>query len=252
MKNTSTLEPEEFLKTLQNLVNGDTSAENWQQLWDKVFKTFQEKVPPYWLLMPTTSYTREWQDYLHENLGLWMTFLRAQQEYIAQFSKMGLQSIERLRDKLGTTLSEPVSHDTRALYSLWLDSAQEAYTQCVSTEEYREILAHLLNTLMAWKQHERKMLDSMLGTLDLPTRKELDQFNALLQQVRSEVKNIQAEQYGANIDEMHTEINALRAELDMLKNVGKKPTPVSKRIFPKAEETPPITKPKISHDSDEV
>lgn len=245
------IESEEFLKIVQNLVHGDASAENWQQLWDKVFKTFQEKVPPYWLLMPTTGYTREWQDYLHDNLELWMTFLRAQQGYIAQFSKMGLQSIERLRDKLGTTVSESAPHDTRALYSLWLDSAHEAYTQCVSTEEYREILAHLLNTLMTWKQHERKMFDNMLGTLDLPTRKELEHFNALLQQVRSEVKEIQSEQYGANLDEMRTEINALRAELDMLKNAGKKPTPASKRVYPKTEETSPTVKPKTPHDSDE-
>lgn len=178
-----------------------------------------------WLSIPGIGYTREWQDQLQEATRLWMTYQKAHQEYHNILSRVGTRTVDLMQEK-AVKLQENNKkiENLRQLYDLWVDCGEIAYAEIVNTDEYAEINARLVNTLMTWKKHERCMIDKMLGSMNMPTRKELDSLHLRLQQLRRETRILKAKQYEDRIDDLQSEVGQLRAEMDALKKQVKKPS----------------------------
>ena len=184
------------------------------------------------LSMPSLGYAREWQAKWQEGLKHWQAFQTAQQEYSEILNKISLRSIELLRKKSTELVEEnettPSSPKTmREIYDLWVECGEEAYAEFVCTEEYAQANANLINTLMACKLYEQQMTDSWLSLLNMPTRKELDTFSLRMQQMRRELKILQAKQSTNEIDILTCQINGLRAELETLKAAKANPNSVA-------------------------
>ena len=176
------------------------------------------------LAMPGVGYTREWQEQSQALARLWMEHQKAYQDYNEVFSRVGVNTMKRFQDKLMSLSGgeNPVS-TLRELYDLWVDCAEDAYAEMVNTEEYAEANARLVNTLMAWKQEGRSMVDEVLGMMNLPTRRELDS-------VHKRIKEMRKHQRAAGDAALHAEVAALRAELAALKGetgdaAARKPSP---------------------------
>jgi polyhydroxyalkanoate synthase subunit PhaE len=176
------------------------------------------------LSMPTLGYTRTWQAKWQDGIKHWQAFQTAQQDYSGILNQISLRSIELLREKTRIFTKESDAHAApempktmRAIYDLWVECGEEAYAEFVRTEEYAQINANLINTLMACKHYEQEMTDSLLNALNMPTRKELDTFSLRMQQMRRELKILQAKQVTGEIDILTSQINVLRAEMDTLK-----------------------------------
>lgn len=174
------------------------------------------------------GYLREWQAQMQESIRLLGQYQQSQQEYTLFFNKVGTRAIELLRDKTALLMKkgETIQH-LREIYRLWIECAEQAYTECVATDEFNKINANQLNALMAWKQHERKVVDELLGALNIPTRQELDTLYSRLHQMRKEIKALQMEQTDYTMEDLKCEINALRAELEVLKVAAQKPAPTT-------------------------
>lgn len=284
---------EQFLKTLHNLSNIDTTSADWQQLWKHSFEELKTNFnhfvskehlrflePPintWWRTLSSLSllpgdffknfksdvfqqptntltdtiesllsvshagYLREWQAQIKESVHLLLQYQQSQQEYTDFFNKVGSRAIELLGDKMVSLLNkgETVEH-LRDVYRLWIDCAEQAYTEFVATDEFNKINANQINTLMAWKQHERKVIDELLGALNIPTRQELDALYLRLHQMRKEIKALQMEQTNYTVENLKYEINALRAELEVVKTLTQKPvrkTTAKKTVAQKTEKS---------------
>ncbi|WP_353570116.1 class III poly(R)-hydroxyalkanoic acid synthase subunit PhaE [Candidatus Albibeggiatoa sp. nov. BB20] len=183
-----------------------------------------------WLSTPgiNSNHTREWQAQLQESTRLWMTYQKAHQEYHNILSRVGTRTVDLMQEKaVKLQESSKKVENLRQLYNLWIDCGEIAYAEIVNTDEYAEINAHLVNTLMAWKKHERCMIDEVLGSMNMPTRKELDSLHLRLQQLRRETRILKAKQYEERIDNLKGELGQLRAEMEALKkqvNTPKKTT----------------------------
>jgi len=193
------------------------------------------------LSMPSVGYTREWQEQLQEGARLWRNYQQEQQEYISLFGKVGLRALDLMRDKL--LMAEQPIETLRGVYDLWVDCGEVAYAELVTTEEYSKLNARLVNAMMAWKQHEQNMIDDVLGTLNMPTRKELDSINLRMQQMRRDIKALQATENGMLVSELQHELTALRAELEALKakKTTRKTTTRRKSTTTKAAESKTTT-----------
>lgn len=201
------------------------------------------------LTLPTLGYTREWQQKWQEGIKRWRAFQTAQQEYSEVLNKISLRSIELLREKAGTFTENSESSTEspktmRAIYDLWVECGEQAYGECVNTEEYIQAHANVINSLMACKYYEQEMTDELLGALNMPTRKELDTFSLRMQQMRRELKILQAKQVTNEIDALTCQVNVLRAELETFKNAAKSTpaptTPPTKTVA--APKTPNLSK----------
>lgn len=192
---------------------------------DGGFKENFEKL----LTLPTWGYTREWQHKWQEGIKHWRTFQTAQQEYSEVLNKISLRSVELLREKAGEfakNLETPTTpKNMRAIYDLWVECGEQAYAEFVRTEEYIQAHANVINSLMACKHYEQEMTDELLSALNMPTRRELDTFSLRMQQMRRELKILQAKQVTNEIDTLTCQINILRAEVESLKAAAKSAPP---------------------------
>lgn len=146
------------------------------------------------LSVPGVGYTREWQEQLQQHARLWLDYQRAHQRYVTGFSQLGLQSVERFEDKLKelSAAAKTVSA-ARELYDLWVDCCEEVYGEYVSTDEYAELHAELVNTLMQVKRHAGALIDEYLGAMNMPTRREVNTLHRRMQETRREGKTFAAE-----------------------------------------------------------
>ncbi len=204
------------------------------------------------LTLPTLGYTREWQHKWQNGIKLWRTFQTAQQEYSKVLNKISLRSIELLRERAtdftenSESSAERAPKTMRAIYDLWVECGEQAYAECVRTEEYIQAHANVINSLMACKYYEQEMTDELLSALNMPTRRELDTFSLRMQQMRRELKILQAKQVTTEIDALTCQVNVLRAELETLKAAKSAPapaTPPAKAVA--APKTPATHKPPV-------
>ncbi len=170
------------------------------------------------LSMPGIGYTREWQEQFQQGARLWLNYQNAQQDYASQFQRIGLRTIDLLREHIEAMKQrEETVTDLRALYNIWVDCGEAAYAEHVSTGQFITAHARLVNSLMAWKRHEQKMIDNVLTALHMPTRDELNTVNLRVHQLRRENKLLQSDANSANMTGLIQEMNMLRAELNELR-----------------------------------
>ena len=146
------------------------------------------------LSVPALGYTREAQEQGQEMVRLGLEYQRAVQAYGMAFRNLGTETFNRLQQRLADRAErrEPVT-TLRGLYDLWVDAAEEAYLELVSTESYAEVYGRMVNALMAVKHHGRNMVDEAVGAMGLPTRHGLSTLQRRQQELRREVTALRRE-----------------------------------------------------------
>lgn len=146
------------------------------------------------LSAPGLGYSREEQAQYQDLMRRATAYQRATQEYMQFFSSLGIQALDRMREKL-TELSKQgkAVNSARGLYDLWVGSCEDVYGEQVATVEHARVHGQLVNALIAVKQRLSIMVDETLGTLNMPTRAELRTLQDRVQETRRENKALRAE-----------------------------------------------------------
>ncbi|MEI6414084.1 MAG: class III poly(R)-hydroxyalkanoic acid synthase subunit PhaE [Pseudomonadota bacterium] len=183
------------------------------------------------LSTPTLGYTRESQEEVQRWSRLWLEYGTAMRDFADNvLAKITQRAGDLLGSKLAELGQQGKTPDTlRAFYDLWVDCGELAYAETAATPEFNGAQARLLNTLMAVKKQEQKMMDELLGTLNLPTRRELNTSHQKLHQLRQQVWRLQEKLDESGIRELREEIVALRREVETLRTGEEIPKPHSKR-----------------------
>ncbi|MEE8634922.1 MAG: class III poly(R)-hydroxyalkanoic acid synthase subunit PhaE [Acidiferrobacterales bacterium] len=146
------------------------------------------------LSIPGVGYTREWQEQLQARGRLWLDYQKANQDYLAGYAKIGTRSVGRLEQKLKQLLKDGKELTTlRELYDLWVDCCEDVYGEYIATDEYADLRARLVNSLMALKHHGSTMVDAVLGAMNMPTQREVSTLQCRLQETRRDSKALRAE-----------------------------------------------------------
>ena len=90
-----------------------------------------------------------------------------------------------------TEAGEPIEN-LRQLLFLWLDIVDENFLGVSRSEEYIRMQAQLVNTAMAYRVHEREIVEAFLKISHLPSRTELDEANRRIYELRKEVKALKS------------------------------------------------------------
>jgi poly[(R)-3-hydroxyalkanoate] polymerase subunit PhaE len=127
------------------------------------------------LSMPPVGYTREWQEQAQEWAQLYLEYAKAMQEFAQLLGKVSQRAAELFSQKLTGLLKEGKPLEgVRAAYNLWIDCGEEAYAEVMGTPDFPHLQAQMVNALMRLKRHEQTMMDEVMTTLNMPTRRELD------------------------------------------------------------------------------
>lgn len=144
-----------------------------------------------YLAIPALGYTREWQGQVQHNARLALEYQKALQDYSNMLGKVGTQTLDRLYQRLVGMAEQGEQVDTlRGLYDLWVDCSEEAYAEVVSTPDYAQLNAKLINALMAWKHHNQLLMEEVASGANLPSKRDLDTAHQRIQALRREVNSL--------------------------------------------------------------
>ena len=128
-----------------------------------------------WQQLPAFGQYREHQE-------RWQALQLAQQDYQQQteafnalMMKCAQRAFEVFEDKL-TAHEEPGRQLTsaRALFDLWIDSAEHAYAEIALSAEFREVYGTLTNAQMRLRAAIQLEVEHLTGLFGMPTRTEID------------------------------------------------------------------------------
>ena len=156
--------------------------------WDAYERTFGRLMES-----PSLGHTRELNEQMLKGFDSWLDFRRASFEYQVVMSQTWCRAFERFIGKLVSLAEagEPIE-DLRQLLFLWLDIVDEIFLGMFRSEEYIRMQGQLMNTAMAYRIHEREIIEAFLKISHLPSRSELDEANRRIYELRKEVKELKS------------------------------------------------------------
>lgn len=167
--------------------------------------------------MPSLGYTREWQEELQQWQQRWLEHGQALRAYGQVLSGIAARAVEMLGKKLYALALESKTPETlREFYNLWVDAGEEAYADAAMSAEFTRAQAGLVNTLMAVKRQEQRMVDEVLSGLNMPTRQELDTSHARVHRLQRQVWRLQETLDESGIRSLREEVVALQREVEVL------------------------------------
>lgn len=142
---------------------------------------------------PGLGLGREWQGDTQEAARLWVRYQAARDAYESSFRRLGPEALDRMRKRLVRMVKDGERLETlRGLYDLWVDCGEEAYAELVATDEYADLYADLVNSLLACRCHSQAMSERLSNLLNLPSRRELDAVHRHLHDTRRELSELRA------------------------------------------------------------
>jgi class III poly(R)-hydroxyalkanoic acid synthase PhaE subunit len=164
---------------------------------------------------PAFGLNREQQMLQQAMAAAIMESLQASARYQALIQRANKQGMERLQDKLAQHTDPGRQIDSlKALYDLWVDSAEEAYAEIALSDEFRDAYGDMVNKQMHVRQLQQKQTEQMCQQLGVPSRSEVSSLGERLQALRRELRASQLPSPENHSDE----IAALRRELAALKH----------------------------------
>ncbi|TDR39954.1 class III poly(R)-hydroxyalkanoic acid synthase PhaE subunit [Tahibacter aquaticus] len=164
--------------------------------------------------MPAFGLAREHQE-RWQALGTALVEYQEQtNRYNTLILKSSQQGFERFQSKLAEREEPGRQLDSvRAVYDLWIDSAEEAYGEIALSDEFRKVYGAMVNAQMRVRSLMQLEVEQQTRQLGIPTRTELKGVEKSVQELRRNLKNTQE---AGSID-LAGEIAALRAEVAALK-----------------------------------
>ncbi|MFC5581287.1 poly(R)-hydroxyalkanoic acid synthase subunit PhaE [Rhodanobacter terrae] len=162
--------------------------------------------------IPAFGLNREQQMQQQAMSAAVLASIQASARYQALIQRASQQGMQRLQDKLAEHAEPGRQIDSlKALYDLWVDSAEEAYAEVALSDEFREAYAEMVNTQMRVRQMQQQQTEQMCQQLGVPTRTEVSSLGERVQALRREFRASQTPADHAD------EITVLRRELAALK-----------------------------------
>ncbi|OOG42136.1 poly(R)-hydroxyalkanoic acid synthase subunit PhaE [Rhodanobacter sp. C05] len=189
-------------------------ARQWQSWWQAAQHGGFGDLPGTHGPAPAFGLNREQQMQQQAMSAAVLASLQASARYQALIQRANTQGMERLQGKLAQHAEPGRQIDSlKALYDLWVDSAEEAYAEIALSDEFREAYGEMVNTQMHVRQLQQQQTEQMCQQLGVPTRSEVSSLGERLQALRREFRASQTSAPEDHADE----IMALRRELAALK-----------------------------------
>ncbi len=207
-------------------------AQQWQSWMQAAQRSGLGDVPATQGPMPAFGLNREQQMQQQAMSVAVFESLQASARYQALIQRANAQGMERLQDKLAEHAEPGRQVDSlKALYDLWVDSAEEAYAEIALSDEFCEAYGEMVNTQMRVRQLQQQQTEQICQQLGVPTRKEVSSLGERLQALRREFRSGRTTSSDSHADE----VMALRHELAALKRqmaAGPAATPAAKSSAP--------------------
>jgi|SRR5690606_12472010 len=151
-----------------------------------------------WLSLPAFGPAREQQLRLQQLARDQLALDQARKRYQALLIEAGEQAFVRFERKLAER-SEPGRQleSARALYDLWIDAAEEAWSELALSPRFGEAYSVLADAQMRVRKGVQEQLERACGELGMPTRSELDSAHRRIHAMSRELRELRRRLEGA-------------------------------------------------------
>ncbi|NUR22525.1 poly(R)-hydroxyalkanoic acid synthase subunit PhaE, partial [Frateuria sp.] len=139
---------------------------------------------------PAFGYTREQQAQQQALMRALLDHQQASARYQELLARAQAQGAERMQRKLAEPGFQVDS--LKAMYDLWVDAVEEAYAEIALSDEFREAYATQGNTQMRVRQLQQQQVEQWCRETGLPTRSEVATLGQRLQELRRDLRRMQA------------------------------------------------------------
>jgi len=138
---------------------------------------------------PGLGMTREFNEKFQVGFDAWVSWQLATLEYQGVVSEIWERAFKQFREDLISLAEKGEKIETlRDFVLLWTRGAEQVFTEAFQTESYVLAQGKMLNAALAYRVHEREIIEVFLNLYDLPTRSELDETHRRIYELRKEVK----------------------------------------------------------------
>jgi class III poly(R)-hydroxyalkanoic acid synthase PhaE subunit len=141
--------------------------------------------------MPAFGLQREQQERWQALGKAQMDYQQAMSGYNAQLMECGKRAFTKFEDKLAER-SEPGRQldSTRALFDLWIDAAEEAWSDVALTPEFRTAYGALVNAQTRVRAGVQGEVERTTGMFGIPTRTEVNSSHKKVTQLERELRDL--------------------------------------------------------------
>ncbi len=138
---------------------------------------------------PGLGLTRQFTEKLQQGFDSFVSWQLATLEYQGVLSEIWDRAFKQFADDL-VSLAEKgeTIENLRDFVLLWTRGAEQVFTEAFRSEPYVLAQGKMLIAGMAYRIHERAIIEEYLKRYDLPTRSELDETHRRIYELRKEVK----------------------------------------------------------------
>jgi BMFP domain-containing protein YqiC len=139
------------------------------------------------------GYFREHQAHAQALARALANYGRVAAQMASAIARVHTDALELLAKKTQglAAASDPVA-DTRRLYSLWIESSEQAFAQHAKQEVFGRLQGELVNAGVQVKVAQQTIAEYFLKSLDLPTRAELNSVHKRLKDMRERLDRLEA------------------------------------------------------------
>ncbi|WP_164931796.1 poly(R)-hydroxyalkanoic acid synthase subunit PhaE [Dyella sp. M7H15-1] len=165
--------------------------------------------------LPAFGLTREMQLDQQALAAAIQEYMQISARYQALLQQVNTQGIARLQDML-TECAEPGKQldSMKALYDLWVDAMEDAYSKMALSDEYRDVFGAMVNAQMQVRKLQQQQTEQMCRELGIPTRSEVHSLGQRVQQLRRDMQAHKHQEFQVDT----SEVDALQAEIAELKH----------------------------------
>ena len=139
--------------------------------------------------MPAFGLQREQQERWQALGKSQMDYQKAMSGYNAQLMECGKRAYAKFEDKLAER-SEPGRQldSTRAVFDLWIDAAEESWSEVAMTPEFRSAYGDLVNAQSRVRAGVQGEVERTTGMLGMPTRTEVNSTHKKVTQLERDLR----------------------------------------------------------------
>jgi class III poly(R)-hydroxyalkanoic acid synthase PhaE subunit len=174
---------------------------------------------------PAFGHTREQQAQQQALLRALLDHQQASARYQELLARAQAHGAERMQRRLAEPGFQVDS--LKAMYDLWVEAVEEAYAEIALSDEFRETYAAQGNTQMRVRQLQQQQVEQWCREVGLPTRSEVATLGERLQELRRELRRMQAagreDVVGLAVKTPKRKVAATRAKAKPASTAGRTP-----------------------------
>ena len=147
-----------------------------------------------WQGTPSFGFTREHEQRWKDLAGVYQTYQRHSDGYQSLMNEALQDAFKRFETKLGAC-SQPGDQleSMRALFDLWIDSAEEGYAEIASSPRFRDAYGALVNAQMHLRSSVQKQIEQAGDSMGVPSRTEVDAAHRKIAQLERELRRLRVQ-----------------------------------------------------------